>query len=312
MLLIGSTAAHIQTVWTDPKDLDFIVTPEKFAGIETVLSSKIVHSQDSRHGKTLFVEGFPPLEFGIALPGSSAEMLLDLVETEAKFNTEARFTPFSAYGEFVFRVPTLDVLYALKLSHRYLKNSPHFLKTMQDIHKLRKLLDCKAVHPGLEEFFKLREKETYSYAHPKLNQSKKNFFSDDNINYIYDHDTIHEAVKHLDAPAFEYIKEDTAEVKCSKAKFFTQPEKIKLYTVLEESYVLALERCLIPFNFSQSPEWAFKKALEKVCTSIASGWWREYAWENYDEIVKLYSDDYVTKFERARIAGLIKPYKEAA
>jgi hypothetical protein len=30
------------------------------------------------------------------------------------------------------------------------------------------------------------------------------------------------------------------------------------------------------------------KALDKVCTSITSGWFREFAWQNYDEVVKIY------------------------
>ena len=53
-------------------------------------------------------------------------------------------------------------------------------------------------------------------------------------------------------------------------------------------------------------------ALMKVCTSITSGWFREYAWENYDKVLDLYNelgeDDYVQRFQRN--AHLLKPFKE--
>jgi hypothetical protein len=34
----------------------------------------------------------------------------------------------------------------------------------------------------------------------------------------------------------------------------------------------------------------------KVCTSITSGWFREFAWENYDNVLDLYNDKYVEIF----------------
>ena len=50
-------------------------------------------------------------------------------------------------------------------------------------------------------------------------------------------------------------------------------------------------------------------ALEKVCTSITSGWFREFAWENFDVVTNLYNDDYITKFTNAMKDGIILPYK---
>lgn len=59
-------------------------------------------------------------------------------------------------------VPSLNVLYMLKMSHRYLKDSPHFLKTMQDIHAMRKL---GAVIPAeWESFYQDRMRDTYTHS----------------------------------------------------------------------------------------------------------------------------------------------------
>ena len=161
-------------------------------------------------------------------------------------------------------VATLDELYTLKMSHRYLKNSPHFKKTRQDILLMRQ----EGVKIWNKDWYKRRMKETYNYKHPSLMQGKKDFFSDDGINYIYDHDSIHLAVKHLDKPAYEYYKRDDHEVFCDKDKFFSLPESYRLFGVLEETYVLALERSQVPFRGNVDPKDSFMMALKKVCTSI--------------------------------------------
>lgn len=193
-------------------------------------------------------------------------------------------------GDFI--VPPLDFLYTLKMSHRYLRNSPHFLKTMEHIHLMRKL--GAKIRPEYKEFLKIREKETYWYKHPKLNVGKKDFFNGDGVKYIYDHDSIHEAIKHLEKPAYKYYS--TAEVMCSKQKWDSCSEEIKLYGVLEEAYVLSLERSQIPFKGKLTPKQSFEISLKKVCSSITSGYFREFAWESYYKIMDMYDDTYVDRF----------------
>ena len=186
---------------------------------------------------------------------------------------------------------SLDVIYLLKMSHRFKKNSPHFLKTMRDIHNLRKL--GAKIREEHKEFFKIREKLTYNYSHPKLNKSKKDFFND-KIKYIYDHDSIHESVKIDVLPAYQYFKKEGQEVFCDMKKFESLPQRVKLNAVYEESCVLALERSIIPYNTDYKK--AFLKSLEKVCTSITSGKFREFAWENYYSVVDMYTPETFDNF----------------
>jgi hypothetical protein len=160
------------------------------------------------------------------------------------------------------------------------------------------------LRPEYADWFKRREKETLNYSHPKLNVSKEEFFvPSGQVKYKYDHDSIHLAMAHFDMPAYEYFKE--GQVKCSKNKFFTSGESTRLNSVLEEVQVLALERSQIPHPHVDR-RWSFDKAHEKVCTSIASGWWREYAWENYDKVQAMYEPDYVEKFKRGVESGVVK------
>lgn len=203
-----------------------------------------------------------------------------------------------------------DVAYLLKYSHRFKKDSAHFEKTRADLFAFEKK------YPGIRErvlgsptlfpILQRRELATYTNQLPKLNQTKTQFFTD-SVPYKYDHDSIHEAVKHLEKPAYQFYMAEGAQVLCSKAKWDALPEQTKLFGVLEESYVLAIERAIVPF--STEPHKAFKKALEKVCTSITSGWFREFAWENYYTVLSMYDEGFVLKFMVAQLKGEIKPYR---
>lgn len=212
-------------------------------------------------------------------------------------------------AENCIKYASLNTLYLLKTSHKYLKNSPHFLKTMNDIHLMRE----NNAYIENKEILKLREKETYNYSLPKLNQSKEDFFEKKEDFYIYDHDDIHKAIKFSEKPAYEYFKDEEREVFCSKEKFYKCSEYIKKSAVLEESLVLALERSQIPFEFKPDRRKSFKTALMKVCTSITSGWFREYAWENYYNVIEMYNSigqNYIEKFKEALQRGEISEFKK--
>ena len=234
------------------------------------------------------------IEVEVAWEGSRAEKLI-------KFVKEDENTFFT--GELM--IPSLDVLYMLKCSHKYLKNSKHFLKTMRDIQELEKL--GAKIRPEHMEFFIQREKDTYTYSLPKLNTNKEEFFSGDGIIYEYQHDTIHEAVKLGDRPAYTYYT-DSAVWSCGK-KFEAQPEIIKLRGVYEEAAVLAAERSQLAFSPRPDSRWSFEYALSKVCTSITGGWFRKYAYDNYDKVIELYEQEgynYMEKVDEGIRTGIVK------
>jgi hypothetical protein len=297
MLTIGSLAAISQGVNLGrmPNDMDFICTFEQFQEWTKNNKGTIKSCQPLSDTKfhVLTVDG-RNVEFEIAWEGTAARQLLDIYEGQG--------------------VASVDWLYALKMSHRYLKNSTHFLKTMRDIKILREHISPDA-HLIIEsDWYKLRESQTYVYSHPKLDVSKKEFFTDD-VPYIYSHDTIHEAVALGDRPAYTHYLKDGSEVMTSKDKFFSVSEEIRLHGVYEEVATLALERSQIPFSINKeggpTPRQSFLKALEKVCTSITSGWFRQWAYDNYDKVVDLYEqmgeDDFVQRFLKNQ--HLLKPFE---
>lgn len=303
LILTGSqamTAIAPLLLGRKPRDLDGI---GEFDTIQKVLKRQhgvrpfksILPINDGK--KMLGYHPAEPWEFEIAWEGSTAADLLSLVAGDP------RTMYMNGYGEGTL-VPSLDVLYTLKMSHRYLKNAPSFLKTMRDIQSMRSA--GAGIPTRYEAWYKARMKETYNYSHPNLSQGKMGFFSGDGVKYVYDHDTIHLSMARLGAPAYTFYKKDGAEVQCDRNKWEALPEEYRLAGVLEESYVLALERSQIPFPEKLTPRASFEMALMKVCTSITSGWFREYAWEHYDQVVAAYDDTYVDRFRKAVEAGTVK------
>ncbi len=302
IVLIGSAALNQRLIElgkplarTKLLDYDYIVSKEYFdACIAPGNIDKDVVKEEFFVKDNQFVRKYKDgeiFEYTIAVPGDSNWDILNTPE----FFTEDELFPATA---------TLDLLYSLKMSHRFKKNSPHFWKTVKDI-KLMKSVGAELVD---ETWFKKREKETYTYAHPKLNTDKKNFFTD-SVPYLYSHDDLHEAVKHLDKPAYQYYAIEGEEVLSSMDKFFNEcDEYTRLLGVLEESYVLALERAIIPHNVD--PEKAFRVALSKVCTSITSGWFRSYAWDHIEEVLSMYNPNFVEKYKIGIANGVVKPHKK--
>lgn len=294
MLLIGSRAmkANIPDIRRDPKDFDYISTEKEWQELSDFYKPFAITIEREGNKGHIHVEGDLHIECDIAGKGDSNDLLRQL-------------TP-----QIENVIAPLNVLLLLKLSHRYRKNSPHFLKTMHDIHLLRRA--GAVITPELEPILKLREKETYTYSHPKLNVTKKEFFNGDDVPYVYDHDSIHQVVAFLDRPAYTYYMTDGEQVKASMDKFFEQPEHIKLLGVLEESLVLAAERSQIPNDFKIPPRASFNLALEKVCTSITSGRFREFAYESYYIVQKMYDelcgDTWVDKVKDAITNDKLRPF----
>jgi hypothetical protein len=314
IILIGSRALYLRNKLLLNRvcgDFDFLCTQEEYeAWLEKNKSkldpSKIYYLED--YNKWIIESNLPNsnCEFEIIKPDSSGALLRELVEKD----------PNSLKTENFGLVPCLDLLFTLKDSHKYKKFSTTqgvstFWKNCLDWHRL-KSIGCQ-VQPQFKEFLKLREEETYNYKHPKLNVSKENFFKDDGLTYVYEHDDLHESVKIGDRPAYTYYLKDGEPVLTSKKKFFECTESVRLAGCVEEGLTLALERSLIPHPNTWTPEFAFKFAIAKVCTSITSGYFRQWCFENIIKVIKMFNEtsrNYFEKFEKDLNSGKIRKFNE--
>lgn len=203
-----------------------------------------------------------------------------------------------------------EILFSLKKGH--IHHPISFKKHIRDYVLLGESLNWK---DKLSKITKIHKKETEKRLGknktPKLNQTLDKFFgqSEKKVPYIFVHDEVHAIMAHKDLPMFEYMRDDKEMAKCSKEKWNAFWFVEKAFAVLEEAYVIALERKVLPCFFKGMDYWdskdAFEWALMRICTNLTSGWFREFATRNYFKIQELYNEKYVEKFFKAFDSGRI-------
>lgn len=201
-----------------------------------------------------------------------------------------------------YLVPSLSALYTLKVSHIFWdrKNDPFFwAKHIRDIDWFQ--------NQGAE-FFEGMYKELYAYWETKkgkkpayLNVPNEKFFTKA-VNRKYIHDDIHEVMAYGDEPMYKKLKKDPAKALLSKKMFDALAPHQKDMLVREEVYVTALERFIIPSNFSNDPkegtsaDVAYRRAVKLLVTSMTKSWFPLYIVLNYSRL-KVPDIDYIQKFK---------------
>lgn len=167
-----------------------------------------------------------------------------------------------------------------------------------------------AYHKYLKPYFKMeywdlmkaREEETLKMAkqrHPSLMMSNDQFLNHDYVTKKYDHDWLHEQVAFYDKPLYLRLKyANKMELAwCERELFEDLTHEEKLECVLEEVMVIALERFLIP-GIEHGSKIAFQKSLKKVCTTLCSGWFRDFAIDNWDQLRTMCDKDKLDRLKQ--------------
>ena len=139
-------------------------------------------------------------------------------------------------------------------------------------------------------------KKAFRQGNPSLNKTNEEFF-DDAVDKVYDHDWLHELYAYEDAPMYEKLKKPNqlGQAWCEKDLWMDLTVAQRQQCVAEECYVIATERFLVPKGFDFPYKLAYLNALKKVCTTLTSGWFRDYAIDNYPSIVELYDVDKINQ-----------------
>ncbi len=132
--------------------------------------------------------------------------------------------------------------------------------------------------------------EAYPQGHPSLMQSVEGFF-DDAVTKKYNHDWLHELVAFYSKPLYTRLQHNPEMAWCEKVLWDKLSYEEQLQCVAEETYVIAMERFLIPKDWDYPYQLAYMKALAKVCTTLCSGWFRDFAIDNYPSILGLFNAD---------------------
>lgn len=282
-----------------PMDTDVIISIKDFAytiaGAQGVKSQKV--NQDSAIVKW---EGISrPVEYLFSDGTKSFEGLLERAKEGQTY-------------------ASLDVLYSLKKGHIHfpIKFNKHIKDFMFMRQKLREQLDISleddlnfnydkldSCHELTENHFKATELRRGKLRTPKMNQTSEEFFGKSKkfVKSYYDHDTMHLAMAHEDKPMYFKILKDGSQVETDEVKWSELTLQQKIQCVLEEVYVIALERKILPDMFGDSeeewtPKEAFDWALMRVCTTLCDGFFRWFSVKAYDVIQQNYNTEYVQQF----------------
>jgi hypothetical protein len=186
-------------------------------------------------------------------------------------------------------VVSMKGLALIKRSHLWRDLS--FDKHITHFHKFGLADAIKEMSDDDREFLDIRTlftRQKFPQGHPNLMQSKEDFF-DDAVDKKYDHDHLHELVAFYDKPLYTRLLRDDTLAWCEKDKWNALTHEDKVKCVAEETNVIAIERFMVPTNWEHNPKLAYFKALRKVCTTLCSGWFRDYAIDFYPEVVSLYN-----------------------
>lgn len=182
------------------------------------------------------------------------------------------------------RTATLNELYTIKLSHIFwdLKNKS-WEKHCYDLMLMRRA--GAEFDMGLYAVLYKIWEEVHGKKKANLNASPEDFFNKQ-VSRIYEHDSIHHSIAYYDRPMFERILRDGHEVAVDIAKWEALSLEDKFKTVREEVYATALERQIIPSNYTASPRAAYQWALKKTITSFSKGWFPLFIVTHLEELWK--------------------------
>lgn len=191
----------------------------------------------------------------------------------------------------------VDAYYLAQIKYSHFGFDIHWEKTANDViffqrkgFKLDEVL-YKKLHKG---FTNLHGKRWASLK----NKDSETFFQDA-VERKYNHDDLHETVAVYDKPLYERILKnpETKSVECSKEKFDKLEFNDKLLLVQEEVWVTALERFLVPSNFTYGKNLAYHRSLKKLATSMSSGWFKMFIIANYQYLYKNTDWTFIQKFK---------------
>lgn len=189
-------------------------------------------------------------------------------------------------------IPSMKCLAMIKRSHlwrnlSFAKHITMYHKHMQDKNFVN---DMKFLNERTE----MTHKEYDDYISPRLNVSIDEFFND-SVDKKYDHDYLHELFAYNGQPMYTRLQNGNDSVWCHIEYWNTFTFLEKCQCVSEETMVIAAERMLIPSNWKYSSKLAYIRSLEKVCTTLTSGWFRDFAIDNYPTIMSLYDESRFNK-----------------
>lgn len=204
-----------------------------------------------------------------------------------------------------YRIATLDELYTIKMSHIYWRlNNGSWQKHKSDLITFKRA-GAQLIPSLHNSLYKVWE-EDHGKKVIDLNQDKAAFFGDA-VKRKYDHDSVHYSVSYFPHPMYTHFLKDGEEVAMDMKKVWAAPFDDQVRLFREEIYATALERKVIPSNYTVSPMRAYQYALQLTITNLTKGRSAKFIAENLD-IFDRPDVDYV-KVHKSK-AHMLIPFEE--
>lgn len=196
----------------------------------------------------------------------------------------------------VVHVVSLLGLAVVKRSHlwRDLKFGAHITHYHKHLVMYMKRMS-KADVEYLQERTALTHKQ-FPQKGPNLNQTVEQFF-DDAVTKKYSHDFVHSLFAYQEQPMYTRLQRDSTKALCYEDLWNKLTHVEQLQCVAEETYVIATERFMVPKDWKYPMKLAYNKALDKVCTTLCKGWFRDKAIDNYPEVLRMMDEN---KFKQVK------------
>ena len=135
----------------------------------------------------------------------------------------------------------------------------------------------------------LRRLDFESDSDFNMRMANEEFFKDFKYPWlrVHEHDDLHHATCYDETPLYQTLKHDLGQAYVPKSGFDQLSHRDQIRMVREECYALALERVLIPaadLGVPWSENHGFQHALRRICTTLARGWFRDFAIDHYAEV----------------------------
>lgn len=290
MLLIGSRAAkfHLSHFRT-PHDWDFIGTTYE---VDQFLNnfSYIDTSNHEKKRRAIVTINDRKLNFEF-----------DLIEhypsSKIIYENDNQFDSSSSLLGISYRVASLETLFLLKKSH--IPFPIHWRKSILDYLELKKYVH--AFSPWAQQAYDLRFDEVTKRVHKnmKFDVSNSEFFkkSERFVQRVVEHDSLHYATCFYDEPLFRRAKEDLSMAELSPNKVWAMSEDDIIKMIQEETFVLSLERFIIPAllkreNFDANQ--VFIGMSMKMVNHYLPLFMRHFAADHYPDILN-HQTDFVSK-----------------
>tara|TARA_R100000541_G_C1897352_1_gene84070 strand:+ start:86626 stop:87378 length:753 start_codon:yes stop_codon:yes gene_type:complete len=174
-----------------------------------------------------------------------------------------------------------DSLFTIKCSHLGWDN-PMWNKHYLDVLFMKKK-GCVIQEELFAKLIEYWKEELGDKSFLSLKQEKEEFFTD-HVDYIYDHDLLHEVASSPERPVYEKCLREGESVLIDKEKFFSMEESEQIRMFQEEIHVILFERWVIPHGTSWMK--AYPWSVRKTITSLTKGWATEYLIRNIDKFYR--------------------------